>query len=111
MRSLFHALLALLAVLAMPTLSLAAGKKLAVYVEGNDASAVRSQILQAVPKSVEVVDAEVFSDSLAKAGQRGQMGNALAIGWQRKKILASVRKALETSKIDAAIVARTRKGR
>jgi hypothetical protein len=95
----------------MSALSLAAGKKLAVYVEGNNAETVRSQILQAVPKSVEVVDPEVFSEALKKAGHKGPMGNAIAIGWQRKKILTSVRKALETSKIDGAIVARTRKGK
>src|SRR4026208_863775 len=72
----------------------AANKAIAVYVEGNESSAARERILEATPKSVDVVDPAKFESALGKAGHKGQMGATVWVKNLREKQLKSVRKAL-----------------
>lgn len=91
--------------------ALAAGKTIAVVVEGNNASEVRRQVLEVVPKTLEVVSPDTFGAALSKAGQKGPFGNGIALAKGRDRQLTAIRKALEASKADAAVIGRVRKAR
>lgn len=101
-----------LALVAAPTNAEAAEPtSIVVYIEGQDADATRDEILAILPKSARVVDPESFTDALAKAGQRGPMGNVMAIAKQRGKLLEKIRKAIDAAGASAAIIGRIRKTR
>lgn len=104
---------ALISVLtALPSSAEAAGKKpIAVYVEGPDADEVRAELVDIVPKGLDVIDESAFSDALKKQGQKGQMGNPMAIAKQRAKLVARIRKAVEQAGLQGAVIARVRKTR
>ena len=83
-------------------------KVIAVHVEGPDAALVRADVLALAPAALGVVDAAKFTAALQKAGQRGEMGNALAVKAQRERLLAKIRKAAADVHADAVIVGRVR---
>ena len=106
------ALIAVLAAIALaPAQAWAAGsaKAVAIYVEGNDADAVRAAVLAIVPERLRVVDASVFSDALGKEGHRGSFGPALTQAKQRDKALGRLRRAAAAVGADAVIAARANK--
>jgi len=103
--------LAFLGVVLFVSPALAAGKAIAVYVEGTNTSEVRKQILESVPKTLDVIDPEAFQSALVKAGQKGPLGNVIAVPKMRDKTLKTVRKAVENAKVEAAVIARTRKAK
>ena len=106
------ALIAVLAAIALaPAQAFAAGsaKAIAIYVEGNDADIVRGALLTIAPERLRIIDPAVFSDALAKEGQRGSFGPALTQAKQREKALARLRKAAATVGADAVIAARSKK--
>ena len=103
--------LATLCVIAVSVPAWAANKAIVVYVEGNDSEKARERILEAVPKTLDVVDPGKFDDALAKAGQKGDMGATVWVPKLREKSIKSVRKAVESVKAEGAIIARTRKGK
>jgi hypothetical protein len=111
LRALVGAALALCVVMLAALPAWAANKSLVVYVEGPDASAARERVLAVVPKNLDVVDPDKFSKALGDAGQKGQMGITIWLPKKRDKQLKAVRDALEKVGADAAIVARTRKGK
>lgn len=82
-----------------------------VYVEGQDGDSTREEIVALVPGTLRVIEPGAFAAALRKAGQRGQMGNTIAIAKQRGKILAAVRKATAEVGASAAIIGRIRKTR
>jgi hypothetical protein len=81
----------------------AAQKSIAVFIEGQDASSVREDVLAAAPKGVTEIDAKAFSQALSKAGQ-SKLGNALTQQKGRDKVIERVQKAAKDVKADAAIV-------
>lgn len=106
------ALIAVLgALLLAPAHARAAGaaKAIAVYVEGNEADAVRGAVLGIVPERLRVLDAGAFADALAKEGQRGSFGTPLTQPRQRDKALAKLRKAAAAVGADAILILRTKK--
>ncbi len=86
-----------------------AAKAIAVYVEGNEADAVRRAVLGIVPERLRVLDAAAFADALAKEGQRGSFGTLLTQPRQRDKALAKLRKAAAAVGADAILTLRTKK--
>jgi hypothetical protein len=106
------ALIAVLAAIALaPSQAFAAGsgKAVAIYVEGNDADTVRGALLTIIPDRLRIIDTTVFSDALAKEGQRGSFGPALTQAKQREKALGRLRKAAAAVGADAVIAARSKK--
>lgn len=100
------------ALLLLPSHAQAAdAKPIAVYVEGPDADDIRSELVDIVPKGLSVLDESTFSEALKKQGQKGQMGNAMAIAKQRTKLVPRIRKAVENAGAQGAIIARVRKTR
>src|SRR5262249_18499438 len=95
--------------LALP--AFAAGKSVVVYVEGPNSSEVRKQILESVPKTLDVVDPDAFQSALVTAGQKGPVGNVIAIPKMRDKTVKTLRKATENAKADALVVGRVRKAK
>lgn len=108
-------ILALIAVLGAlvfaPAHAWAAGaaKAIAVHVEGTDVDAVRAAVLAVVPARLRVIDGSVFTDALAKEGQRGAFGAPLTQARQRDKALARIRKAAAAVGADAVVTVRTKK--
>ena len=96
-----------------PAGALAAGaKSVAILVEGGDADSVQAALASALPPELHVVDDKTFADALRKAGQSGQLGNALMVkGALRDKMLGRARKAMESAGADAAILGRVRIGK
>jgi hypothetical protein len=84
------------------------GKTIAVYVEGPDAALVRADVLALAPKALTVVEASRFSAALQKAGQRGEMGNLVAVKAQRDRLLSRIRKAATDVQADAVVIGRVR---
>lgn len=100
------------AICAMPARAEAANSKpIAIYVEGPDADDVRAELVDIVPKGLAVLDEGAFSSALKKQGQKGQMGNAMAIEKQRGKLVSRIRKAVEQAGAQGAVIARVRKTR
>jgi uncharacterized protein YbjQ (UPF0145 family) len=106
-------ILALIAVLGAlvfaPAYAWAAGKAIAVHVEGNDAESVRSAVLGIVPERLRVVDSATFTSALAREGQRGSFGPTLTQARQRDKALARIRKAAVATSADAVVTIRVKK--
>ena len=96
-----------------PGVARAAGaKSVAILVEGADARAVTAEVQGVLPPEVGVVGAKDFDDALRKAGHRGPLGNPLTVkGALRDKILERVRKAIEATGAEAAVLGRVRIGR
>lgn len=99
--------------LAWPAVAVAAGaKSVAILVEGAEAESVAAEVQSVLPPELSAVDAKEFADALKKAGQRGQLGNTLAVkGVLRDKILERVQKAMEATGAEAAILGRVRIGK
>jgi hypothetical protein len=82
----------------------------AVYVEGQDAAAVRERIVADLPPRLRVVDAEELKQALRAAGQRGEIGVAIAQpGKVRDRALEKVRNAAAAAHADRLVVGRTRR--
>ncbi len=101
-------LLAALVVVFFTTQARGDQKTIAVHVEGPHSDAVRGQILDALPKTLTVVEPEAFSKALAAAGQRGAFGNALAAPKQRGKIIGVLRRAAAAAHADSVVLGRVR---
>lgn len=101
----------LIAIALAPAQAFAAGpaKAIAIYVEGNDADTVRGALLTIVPDRLRIIDPALFSEALAKEGQRGSFGPALIQAKQREKALGRLRRAAAAVGADAVIAARSRK--
>ena len=111
-RALLTLVVALLVTLLPPAIAWAQpSKSIAVYIEGNNARAVRSSVLEIVPKTLTVVDPGEFSKALGKAGARGPFGNLIAVPKQRDKLLAKVRKAAVTAGAAVVVMGRVRKSK
>jgi hypothetical protein len=78
-------------------------KTLAIFIEGQEAAAVREDLAAAAPESVTVVESRTFQAALRKAGQP-KLGFGLSAKKGRDKLLMRVRKALVALKADAGIV-------
>ena len=105
------ALVAGIVVVLLATSAFAQSKSIVVYVEGPDAASARAPVLQVVPKTLGVVDPDAFSKALAQAGQRGPMGNQIAIARGREKVLERVRKAIGAVGAEGAVIGRVRRTR
>ena len=94
-----------------PAQAWAAGspKAIAIYVEGNDADAVRAAMVAIVPERLRIIDASVFADALGKEGHRGSFGPALTQPKQREKALGRLRRAAAAIGADEVIAARANK--
>ena len=86
-------------------------KSIAVYVEGNDSGSVRARVLEIVPKTLKVVDADDFKAALGKAGARGPFGGLIGTPKKRDKLLDKVRKAAKSTGADAVVMGQVRKNK
>src|SRR5690606_11982248 len=94
------------------TVFAADSKSVAIFIEGGDAAQVAGERQGALPPELGVIEAKEFADAFRKAGQSGQMGNAIGVqGALRDKILAKAQKAMEAVGADAAILGRVRLGK
>ncbi|MDI3283021.1 hypothetical protein [Polyangium sp. 15x6] len=71
----------------------AAKKVLAVYVEGQDADAVREDIAAALPDRIAVTPTKEFAAALKKAGQAKPLGAAMTNAKQRDRLVPRVQQA------------------
>jgi hypothetical protein len=86
-------------------------KSIAVYIEGNGSDSVRSSVLEIVPKTLKVVDADDFKTALGKAGAKGPFGGLIGTPKKRDKLLDKVRKAAKATGADAVVMGQVRKNK
>jgi hypothetical protein len=86
-------------------------KTIAVYIEGSDSDSVRASVLEIVPKTLKVMDADDFKTALGKAGAKGPFGGLLATPKKRDKLLDKVRKAAKASGVEAVVMGQVRKSK
>ncbi len=84
---------------------------LAVYVEGARAKMHRERIVALVPEGVEIIKDSAFKLALRRSGMRGALGYAMLNKRGRRNLLRVLRKAMDKSVADAAVIARVHRGR
>jgi hypothetical protein len=85
-------------------------KRIAVHVEGAQASQFREVVLEAVPDGIEVVDEKEFSIGLRQVGLPGNMGYAVTSPTQRRQLLRVIRKVIKRQELAGVVVGRVRSG-
>jgi hypothetical protein len=104
-----------LAMLALPGVARAQAKgakkdnAIAVIVEGDDAKKHRDLVVAVVPEGLEVIGDSDFKIALRRAGLPGQMGFALTSPTQRPGLVRIIRRAVKSSGVRGAVVARVKK--
>ncbi|MCC6559106.1 MAG: hypothetical protein IT372_39785 [Polyangiaceae bacterium] len=89
----------------------APAKSIAIHVEGKDADSIRSAIQAIVPETLGVVEPDVFTAALRKAGARPPIGALLLAKSRRERTLGQFRKALAGAKVEAVVIGVVRRGR
>jgi len=85
--------------------------RIAVYVEGADAKAIRKDIVRALPDSVSVVDEGKTEGALRAAGVKGHVTDFLSKEDQRKKTAAKLDKVAARLGAGSIVVASVPKGK
>jgi hypothetical protein len=81
-------------------------KKLAIHVEGKNASTIRDHISAAAPAGVEIVDNIEFDKAMRATGLPPLLAGAIQNKGARKLLVKSLNKAMDKTRVDAVVLAR-----